>query len=765
MTAKRMLLISIWLFLCFLRGPCICGAVDDDAKLKHLKSARQYIDKGAFDEAAIEYLNVLQIDPQDDSACHELGKVYLRLEKVGPALKYLSKAAEINPRNIDAQIDLGRIFLLGKQVVEAKKTIDRILQRVPDHIGAKKLLAGVHIQEHRIDLAVDLLNEVTAKAPEDIQAHLSLAQLYLVQGRLDQAERSCLHVIDLDPESETAYLTLHRVYEAKKDPKKSESILKRMVRATGNKTQSYLALAHFYESRGRQQAAEDAYRKAVASAPEAQVGPLLELGKFYARKKDYQNALCALRQAAEKKPSDLKLRAAVAQLHFDFGKSKEAESVVDEILSENAGHITANLLKSRLCLADQRFAQAEVHIDRAIGEAPSNAVARYYKALGLMQRGAGDAARAELLKSIELQPKLMEARLLLADFYLRRRQAGPAGEQIDFLVQSQPQDLRVLILLGNLKALEKDFHGAQAAYAKAVALRPDYPPAYAKLGFVQRLNGLEKEAVDSLKKAVELNPGQTDALGLLVGMMISKSQFSEALDFCEQQRPKTEKNTAGLAYLDLCQGNIHLARGEAKLAEAQFRQAIETDPSLLSAYLALTRLYLEQDRAADAIVQYERLLGQNPGYLPAYMTLGTLHDRMGKKEKAADYYAKALAVQNDFAPAANNLAWNLASRQVRIDEALALAQTAKEKMPSDPGVMDTLGWIYYLKGSYRYALSELEDSLSHMPDNPVVNYHVGMVYAKLGEMEKARQFVRKAIGIDPDFEGADDARRFLGQAK
>ena len=56
-----------------------------------------------------------------------------------------------------------------------------------------------------------------------------------------------------------------------------------------------------------------------------------------------------------------------------------------------------------------------------------------------------------------------------------------------------------------------------------------------------------------------------------------------------------------------------------------------------------------------------------------------------------------LEIRKDFAPAANNVAWVLAEHGGNIDEALNWAQVAKEKMPQDPSIMDTLGWIYYKK--------------------------------------------------------------------
>jgi len=66
-------------------------------------------------------------------------------------------------------------------------------------------------------------------------------------------------------------------------------------------------------------------------------------------------------------------------------------------------------------------------------------------------------------------------------------------------------------------------------------------------------------------------------------------------------------------------------------------------------------------------------------------------------------YRQALEIREDFAPAANNLAWILAEHGGNIDEALGLAQTAKEKMPRDP--------------------------------SPVILYHLGMAYLKNNQRE------------------------------
>ena len=102
-----------------------------------------------------------------------------------------------------------------------------------------------------------------------------------------------------------------------------------------------------------------------------------------------------------------------------------------------------------------------------------------------------------------------------------------------------------------------------------------------------------------------------------------------------------------------------------------------------------------------------------------------------------------------FAPAANNLAYILAEANRDLNDALKFAQAAKAKMPDDPSVMDTLGWVYYRKGIYDSAIAEFRGSLAKAPDNATVGYHLGLAYAKKGETAKARAELERALAVNP----------------
>jgi len=113
--------------------------------------------------------------------------------------------------------------------------------------------------------------------------------------------------------------------------------------------------------------------------------------------------------------------------------------------------------------------------------------------------------------------------------------------------------------------------------------------------------------------------------------------------------------------------------------------------------------------------------------------------------------------------AANNLAWIYVATNRDLDQALSLAQTAKRLMPEDPGVNDTLGWIYVKKGMTSLAIPSLERAVKAMPDEPMFNYHLGRAYLDSLELGRARPLLTKAAASPVSFEGIEEAKKALAE--
>jgi tetratricopeptide (TPR) repeat protein len=199
-----------------------------------------------------------------------------------------------------------------------------------------------------------------------------------------------------------------------------------------------------------------------------------------------------------------------------------------------------------------------------------------------------------------------------------------------------------------------------------------------------------------------------------------------------------------------------------KKTEEAREKAASIDPNHFNTHLSLARLlHLISDLNKSEKAYLEAVNSAPEEDVVPLKNLGGYYARRKLYDKALEAMEKAAAIKSGFAPAANNLAWNLAEKGGNIDEALGFAQIAKEQMPKSGAVMDTLGWIYYLKGSYLNAISELQDSVEVSPQNPVVNYHLGLAYYKNNRPDAAMEFLEKALEIDQNFKGAEGARSLL----
>jgi len=163
----------------------------------------------------------------------------------------------------------------------------------------------------------------------------------------------------------------------------------------------------------------------------------------------------------------------------------------------------------------------------------------------------------------------------------------------------------------------------------------------------------------------------------------------------------------------------------------------------------------------QAIAQYKTVLEKNPKQTAPHMLLGIMYDTQKRFDLSEKHYRAALDINPDFAPAANNLAYLLTTQDKNINEALGFAQKAKEKLPLDANIMDTLGLIYYKKGLYDSAIGEFSDSLEKIPDNAIVHYHMGMAFHKKGDKDRARAQLEKALSLNQTFDGVDEARQIL----
>src|SRR5882724_4300014 len=90
-----------------------CSRSPEAKKAHHLERGDTYVAKEQYQEAILEYRNVLRVDPANERAIRQLGLAHYQLGELGQAFRYLQKAEELAPDVPDVRVKLGTIYFLG----------------------------------------------------------------------------------------------------------------------------------------------------------------------------------------------------------------------------------------------------------------------------------------------------------------------------------------------------------------------------------------------------------------------------------------------------------------------------------------------------------------------------------------------------------------------------------------------------------------------------------------------------------------------------
>ena len=143
------------------------------------------------------------------------------------------------------------------------------------------------------------------------------------------------------------------------------------------------------------------------------------------------------------------------------------------------------------------------------------------------------------------------------------------------------------------------------------------------------------------------------------------------------------------------------------------------------------------------------------------MGIGALLEQQGDRAGAKVRYERVLTIQPDFAPAANNLSWIIAEEpEPDLGEALRLAMIAKEQMPDEVHIIDTLGWVHYKRKSYGLARNEFAQAVEKQPDMPVFRYHLALALYGEDKKELALKELQEAA-LKDDFPEKDEVAALL----
>ncbi|MGH9613057.1 MAG: tetratricopeptide repeat protein [Bryobacteraceae bacterium] len=279
------------------------------------------------------------------------------------------------------------------------------------------------------------------------------------------------------------------------------------------------------------------------------------------------------------------------------------------------------------------------YLERAQRIKPSDYVNGYDLSLALIETGNAAAARTRirnLLKrrdTAELHDLLGQAEESLGHFdeavtEYRRAAAEDANETN-------------LFDLGNGLIHVKRFPEAIQVFQSAVARYPASAKLRVGLGVAFYSGGRYDDAVETLCKAVDLNPADPRPMSFLEKMYDVSPRMAEEvtrrLAGFVQLYPKNA--TANYYYAVSLWKREAGRESEANLGMVKglLKSAVALDPKLYEARQQLGILYEEEGKLNDAIAAYEAALALRPDLDATQYRLAQVYLRMGQREKAGEH--------------------------------------------------------------------------------------------------------------------------------
>ena len=502
------------------------------------------------------------------------------------------------------------------------------------------------------------------------------------------------------------------------------------------------------------------YERALGLAPNE--APILSaMAEAQAEQEASSTAIFYAEQAQRVAPDNIHYYRQLADLHESVGDTDAAIATYRRLVDRFPNRVDAKLDLARL-LADAHESQEALTLYESVEQQMDGASAQMYMSMLQLYRRLNDSDNVgRVLRAlVDLRPEEELFTQLLGQFYLKEGQTQSAIQFYEDILSARPSNMNAAMALADL------YREAGRTTAADSLMRALSQPDGASAGqLVERARMLysrsgsddaaAQQAARFLEQALEQDPEHEEALSLLGDLRYQAERYDEAAQLLHRALDHDPR------VLDrwIQTSAAYLQAGNADQAVQVAEEGLLLFPGQLPLQRIAAQGLLRLNRNRAAIDQFESLRtlmaeseAPTDERADVLATLGLLYNRVGDMDASDAAYADAIALDDEHALALNNFAYSLASRGLRLDDALDMAQRAVDVDASNASYLDTLGWVYYQIEDYESAATWLQRAIDTGEASATVYEHYGDVQQALDNPDAARSYWQQALDRAPDRE-------------
>jgi tetratricopeptide (TPR) repeat protein len=377
-----------------------------------------------------------------------------------------------------------------------------------------------------------------------------------------------------------------------------------------------------------------------------------------------------------------------------------------------------------------------------------------YVELGQIYRSLGrnEDALAAFQHGLDNSPRglthdnALSGKVLLLMNIGRRREAM---EEIDRELSSDPNSIHGLFLRSALRFEENRTDESIADLNQALTLT-DNPifrsMLYGAMGVEQKSLSKYPEAIESLKKSIELRPDNAVSHATLAIVYFYLSRYDEAIDSADRavnsadftDTPDFQMDTFNT--LGACL--IKLERWQD--AEKALRFAIKLSPTGIQPHTNLAYVLATQRKYSEAELELRDMIKQGIADWTTYAFLGSLYLAAERYADSAQMFRQALKFRPEDPAFMSFLGYSLLQLNANSEEAMDLLKRAAKAAPSNAVIRNYLGMAYMKLGDLAQAEKELLQAIKYGPQFAPIFEHLGDLYLKMGRKADALTYWKSA---------------------
>ncbi len=773
-----------------------------------MKSGAEFMDKGEYPSAVIEFKNAVQANPESAEARIALANALERSSDLVGTEQQVRRALE---RGGDPDILTPRIATLllerGELAALIKEFKDKSLKSPGADSSLKALVALAFLSQKQVPSAENQLKGVTE---ETATVKLARAQLLLSRGMANEA----LAELSLNSASTNddwwTMRAISRIYQAMNDRPKALDAIQRAQKAApwhrglmGEYGEALVSVGnikdaiplrnqlkriapnyfwtHYLDalvlaSEGRNEDSHAAALKVLRVSPDHLPAALLAAsGEFQTA--DYQMANTRLTKVLNQHPRSLAAQQLLAAVQLRLGRVKEASETIQHGLVDAPKDARLLSIQAELDVTNGNTAKAAATLETLIAGNPKDIQSRLR--LSELKLRAGDkAAAAALLDSAaEMSQDDPAMRDQIIALSLRNGDTKRVRQLADQAMASRPKDPQSHLTLAAALAGEKDPAGAWKATLAALDIDPGFSPALAALSSMavepsqkEELRARFAKAVDSTNTSAPTYVAYARLLASEQGdqskivPMLEKGVIAVPTSIPLRSVLVDEHMRAGNAdaALSVAQtgastsnappealallANTYERIGKVELAAETYRKLAANYPQRADWRLKLAHLEIDAKHMPQATTLLRGLITDRPFDSTAYVALANLTAKDNLAEALS--IAKELGQREPHKLAGLMLEGDSLTRAGKLDEAIVKFSQAGKAGAEPSATLSTIG-VLELKGQTASADSELAQALRKYPNHAAVMSYAAQRALSQGKPDTAVEWLQKVVATNP----------------